>query len=169
MCVRKPCAAPQKSGKHRLLVRGVEVRLGEEGPCQDSGWGGRSCPPGSPGRVMLLARRGRVRCQEPGAQWHVWLGRGHPHTTALAPSRLGRSQRDADGRSRWGPQRGTCFVRSLVGECLWVRGRSCAEGTAVVLGQAPGQTQLSSVLYLLGVQELGSDPCPARPSVWVRG
>lgn len=54
-----------------------------------------------------------------------------------------------------GPQRGTCLVRSLVGECLWVRGRSCAEGTAVVLGQAPGQTQLSSGLYLPGAQELG--------------
>lgn len=95
-------------------------------------------------------------------------GERHPHTAVLAPSRLGCSLRmltaEADGALREG-----CFVRSLVGEFLWVRGRSCAEGTAVVLGQAPGQTQLSSVLYLLGAQELGRDPCPARPSVWVRG
>lgn len=58
----------------------------------------------------------------------------------------GAGLQDAGGRSRWGPQRGRCFCEGVpLGQ-----GRSCAKETAVVLGQAPGQTQLSSVLFLLG-------------------
>ena len=45
---------------------------------------------------------------------------------------------------------GGVFVRSLLGEHLWVRICSCAKGTAVALGQAWGQMELNSAPFLLG-------------------
>lgn len=58
-------------------------------------------------------------------------------------------------------------MRSLLAECLWVRGRSCACGNSCGSGSGAGETQLSSVLFLLGAsssQAPGAVPwgCPKQ-------
>lgn len=70
-------------------------------------------------------------------------GPHHSVSSLWAGAWLEDAEGRAEGRSRQGPQRGRCFCEVACGQCLWVRGRSCAKGTA-------GQTQLSSILFLLG-------------------